>query len=202
MLTIEQINQIRAKSGLPPKESVANNGNYVGKYDYLKPQENRTGVFGDLVSDIRQTGSNLKETFNRTQSKIQSIANAEQAGEQGKLRSLGQAFGTVAGGVSRSIGDVLMGAVKSVLPQAREEDLKEGVVKMIEKISPTTVKIDNALGRPVGSTIEAYNNLPETSKRDVDSLLGISELALDLTGAGFVKKAGQQGVKTGIKAGT
>ena len=45
MLTIEQINQIRAKSGLPPKESVANNGNYVGKYDYLKPQEKRTGVF-------------------------------------------------------------------------------------------------------------------------------------------------------------
>ena len=78
-----------------------------------------------------------------------------------------------------------MGAVKSVLPQAREEDLKEGVVKMIEKISPTAVKIDNALGRPVGSTIEAYNNLPEQSKRDVDSLLGISELALDLTGARF-----------------
>lgn len=202
MLTTEQINQIRAKSGLPPKESVANNGNYVGKYDYLKPQEKRTGVFGDLGSDIRQTGSNLKETFNRTQSKIQSIANAEQAGEQGKLRSFGQAFGTVAGGVSRSIGDVLMGAVKSVLPQAREEDLKEGVVKMIEKISPTAVKIDNALGRPVGSTIEAYNNLPEQSKRDVNALLGISELALDLTGAGFVKKAGQQGVKTGIKAGT
>lgn len=202
MLTIEQINQIRAKSGLLPKESVANNGNYVGKYDYLKPQENRTGVFGDLGSDIRQIGSNLKETFNRTQGKIQNIANAEQAGEQGKLRSFGQAFGAVAGGVSRSIGDVLMGAVKSVLPQAREEDLKEGVVKMIEKISPTAVKIDNALGRPVGSTIEAYNNLPEQSKRDVNALLGISELALDLTGAGLGKKAGQQGVKTGIKAGT
>ena len=155
----------------------------------LNHKKNVLVFFGDLGSDIRQTGSNLKETFNRTQSKIQSIANAEQAGEQGKLRSFGQAFGTVAGGVSRSIGDVLMGAVKSVLPQAREEDLKEGVVKMIEKISPTAVKIDNALGRPVGSTIEAYNNLPEQSKRDVDSLLGISELALDLTGASFVKKA-------------
>ena len=45
MLTIEQINQIRAKSGLPPKESVDNNGNYVGKYDYLKPQENQNWCF-------------------------------------------------------------------------------------------------------------------------------------------------------------
>ena len=66
----------------------------------LNHKKTRTGVFGDLGSDIRQTGSNLKETFNRTQGKIQNIANAEQAGEQGKL-SFGQAFGTVAGGVSR-----------------------------------------------------------------------------------------------------
>lgn len=192
MLTTQQINEIRTKSGLAPKVSTADN--YVGKYDYLKKQS----MVQETIEDIRQTGSNLKETFNRTKGKIQGIADAEVRGEQGKLRSFGQAFGTVAGGVSRGIGDVLMGAIKAVLPQAREEDLKEGVADIIAKSIPVLTKIDESLGRPVGSTIEAYKNLPEKSKRDADALLGISELALDLASFGLGKKAGKEAIDTGV----
>jgi DNA-binding transcriptional regulator YhcF (GntR family) len=192
MLTTQQINEIRTKSGLAPKVSTADN--YVGKYDYLKKQS----MGQETIEDIRQTGSNLKETFNRTKGKIQGIADAEVRGEQGKLRSFGQAFGTVAGGVSRGIGDVLMGAIKSVLPQAGEDAVKKGIEVIIQESAPILTQLDKALGRPVGSTIEAYKNLPEKSKRDVDSLLGISAFALDVASAGVAKKAGKKAIDTGV----
>ena len=192
MLTTQQINEIRTKSGLAPKVSTADN--YVGKYDYLKKQS----MGQETIEDIRQTGSNLKETFNRTKGKIQGIADAEVRGEQGKLRSFGQAFGTVAGGVSRGIGDVLMGAIKAVLPQAGEDAVKKGIEVIIQESAPILTQLDKALGRPVGSTIEAYKNLPEKSKRDVDSLLGISAFALDVASAGVAKKAGKKAIDTGV----
>lgn len=216
MLTQEQINKIRANSGLQPIDKPVSNNvfqltglapqrqkkNFVGKYDYLLEQpDEQMGQGSDFRQDIRETGANIRETVQDTRGKIQDIATAETAGEQGRLRSFGQTLGTVAGGISRGIGDVLMGAVKAVLPQAKEEDVKQNVANILEKASPIASKIDKALGRPVGSTIEAYQNLPETSKRDVDSLLGISGLALDLAGTGLAKKAGQTGVKTGLRTG-
>jgi len=192
MLTIEQINQIRAKSGLPPKP--VGQQNYVGKYDHLKPKQS---FAQETADDIKQVGSSLKATYQETKEKIGKIADAEMAGEQGKLRSFGQAFGAVAGGISRGIGDVFVGGVKAALPQSGEDKIKAGLANTIEKLSA----VDNALGRPVGSTIEAYNSLPDKSKRDIDSLLGISQLAMDLTGIGVGKKAGEKVVQTGVKAG-
>jgi len=49
MLTLEQINQIRAKSGLPPKAGTQQN--FVGKYDYLKPEKG----FIDTVKESAAT---------------------------------------------------------------------------------------------------------------------------------------------------
>jgi hypothetical protein len=216
MLTQEQINKIRIDSGLQPvNKPVTNNvfnltglaperkkRNFTGKYDYLleQPEENLTGL-KEMGQDISQTGQALKRTVGETKDKIQDIATAKVEGKQGGLRSFGQTFGTIAGGVSRGIGDVLMGAVKSVLPQAKEEDVKEGLANMIEKAAPVASKIDKALGQPVGTLLENYQNLPEQSKRDVDALFGFGEFALDLAGAGLTKKVGKKGVKTGITAG-
>ena len=69
-------------------------------------------------------------------------------GEQGKLRSFGQRpLGTVAGGVSRGIGDVLMGAIKSVLPQAGEDAVKKGIEVIIQESAPILTQLDKALGK-------------------------------------------------------
>lgn len=198
MLTTEQINQIRAKSGLPPKSDGVSN--YVGKYDYLIEQPKKQSMFRETLDDFKQTGSALKNTYQKTQDKISNIASAEVAGEQGKLRSFGQTLGTVAGGISHSIGDVLTGAIKSVLPQAGEDAVKKGIEVIIQESAPVLTQLDQALGRPVGATMDAYKALPEQSKRDVDALMGGSFLALDLATLGVTKKAGQAGIKTGKKA--
>jgi len=197
MLTQEQINQIRAKSNLPQQ---TNKQNYVGKYDHLLQPE-KEGFLKNAIGDIKQTGVNLGETYKKTTSNIQNIANAELAGEQGKGRSFLQGVGAVAGGISSGIGNVFMGAVKTVLPQATEDKLKNTVTNAIQKAYPTAVKIDEALGRPIGSTVDAYNSMDDKSKRDVDALFGGSMLAFDLATLGFGKKVGEKVVREGVDVG-
>jgi len=200
MLTQEQINKIRQDSGL----SVNNNsGNYVGKYDHLLNKEpKREGFFKETIGDIKQTGSALKETYNKTSDKLKNIFNAENRGEQGSVRTSLQGAGALAGGISSGIGDVLMGAIKTALPQADEDAIKKTVTSVIEKSAPVAVKIDQALGRPVGSTVDAYNNLDDKSKRDIDAIFGGSMLAFDIATLGFGKKVGEKVVKEGIEVGT
>jgi len=153
--------------------------------------------------DIKQTFGALKGTVGETQEKIQGIADAEQRGEQGKLRSFGQAFGTVAGGISRGIGDVFTGGLKVLLPKKREEQVKAGLESAVQKVIPVAQSIDEAVGSPVGTFLEKYESLDDKSKRDIDSLLGISGLAVDIATAGTTKKvgeiAGRQAVETAGK---
>jgi hypothetical protein len=141
-----------------------------------KPQSFLKETWGD----IKQTGSALKDTFLKTSEKLKGINEAEATGKQGATRSLLQGIGTVAGGVSGAIGDVLTGGVKAALPEKAETAVKEKVKGGIEKIAPLVTPI-----------IEKYNSLDEKTKRDIDAVTGLGSFILDITGLGLGKKTAE-----------
>ena len=150
--------------------------------------------FQETIGDVKQTVSNLGKTYQKTKEKIGKIGEANVKGEQEYGRSLLQTAGAVAGGISQGIGDIFTGAVKTVLPQQTEEKVKQMAITAISEA-------DKALGSPLARLMENYNNLDDKTKKDVDALMGISQLALDLTGFGVGKKVGEIGIKTGIETG-
>jgi hypothetical protein len=163
-----------------------------------KPQS----ILQEAGQDIKQTYSGLKDVFNRTKQDIGQIAEAEVAGEQGKFRSFAQTIGRLAGGVSSGIGELFKGATKVALTQEGEDKLKSGLGTAIEKIVPIAQKLDEMSGSPVGTFMKNYESLDDKTKRDVDSLLGVTQLAFDLATAGTTKKVGQIGVEKGVELGS
>lgn len=160
----------------------------------------KPGFFTETGEDIVQTGQavagTLKETFGQGGT-VSKALGAGIEGEQGLLRSLGQSFGAGAAGVTRGIGNLFTGAIKTILPQGAETAIKEKVE------STATPVVQSALSIPaVKNFIKDYQSLDEKSKRDVDALFGIGSLAAELatSGAGSpIKKAGQEILETGVK---
>jgi hypothetical protein len=171
----------------PAKPSVG-----FGKYD-LK----------EAGQDIAQTFGALKTTAKDTAKKIIAPVRAMEAGDQGVLRTFGQSVGAAAGGISRGIGDVFTGAVKTALPQKNEDIIKGNITGLLSTAIPVFQKIDEAVGSPVGTAMKKYESLTPKAKRDVDAVLGIGSLALDIFGAGVGKKTatevGSQAAKAGAK---
>lgn len=153
------------------------------------------GFVKDAIGDVKETFGALRGTVAKTKEEIDKIAVGELAGEQGKLRSFGQAVGNVAGGISSGFGDLIKGAVKTVLPQSAEDNLKENISKGVQSIIPVAQKIDQALGSPAGTFYKNYTSLDDKSKRDVKALLGISQFATDLATFGTSKKVADVAVE-------
>lgn len=152
----------------------------------------------EAVEDVGQTFGAIKKTAQDTAKKIIAPVRAMEAGEQGVLRTFGQSVGAAAGGISRGIGDVFTGAVKTALPQQAETTIKDTIAYVMEKMA----EVDKALGNPVGSLYEKYQTLSPKTKRDVEAVLGIGSLATDIFGAGVTKKAGQEAVEQSAKLGS
>ena len=115
MYTQEQINQIRAKSGLPPllgKENTSGSTATVGKYDYLlqnKPStqlDTRAEFMKETAQDVEQTTNAIKGTIAQTQDKISNIAEASISGGENKLTAFLKTAGVIAGGISSGLGDL------------------------------------------------------------------------------------------------
>jgi len=191
MLTKEKFVELRAK-GLSVEQIIKfekqkkSGFNYPGK---------------ETLGDIKQTGSALRNIFTDTSNRIVEAKNSYQSGEQGLLRTLGQQAGATAGGLSKALGEVIIGTGKTLLPQSVEQGIKTGLTSSIEAITPIASSIDRQLGRPVGKWLEQYKTLDPKTKRDVDALFGIGSLALDAAGISASKKAGEKVVKTGIDYG-
>lgn len=141
----------------------------------------------DLVGDIKQTGTNLTNTAKTTFAKQKEALNAGIEGKQGLLRSVMQAFGIGAGGLSKAVGDVVTGGVKVALPQSAEQSVKETVGAVTKPV----VESDFVQG-----IMSKYESLDEKQKRDVDALLGVGSLATEFVGGGVVKRPLQSGVKS------
>lgn len=145
--------------------------------------------------DIKQTFGDIKNTYNETKGKVQEIANAEIEGEQGKLRSFGQAAGTILGGASKAFGDVVKGIIKISGSQEEEQSLKSVSEKVISDIVQGAItkhermKIEEPeKAAAVESLINNFKNLDNKTKRDVGALMGITQFAIDAATAGSTKK--------------
>lgn len=145
----------------------------------------RKNFFDDALQDIKETGSALKNTAVSTFGKQKAALGASIEGEQSLTSGLSQAVGIGAGGLSRAVGDVVVGAGKAVLPQSAEEGIKTGV----EKVATPIVQ-----SKPVQDLISRYNSLDDKKKREVDALIGVGSLVADFAGGRAVKA----GIETGI----
>jgi hypothetical protein len=204
-MTPEQIAQIRKQIGITENtpqavgaSNVARRRQLAAEYDAQQAEANKPkGIVGGLYNlgkDIAETGGALKGTFQKTVGKIGEAGEAMKSGEQGLLRTIGQSAGIAAGGVSGAIGDVMTGGVKAALPEAGEQAVKSGIAK----VAPAIMNLDEMAGSPIANLMAKYESLDDKSKRDIDAVLGIGSLALDLSGMGLTKKAGQVGLeKTG-----
>jgi hypothetical protein len=144
----------------------------------------------DAISDIKQIGSNLKKTYIESKNKMMEAADSSIEGEQNELSGLYQAFGAGAAGVSKAVGDIATGAVKTVLPQNAEDSVKEGIRKIAEPI----VNSD-----PVKAILEKYQSLDPKTKRNVDAAIGIGSLAAEFLAGRGVKAGAEQATKQSLK---
>lgn len=157
----------------------------------------------EALNDVKQTGSALKNTLTDTMNKVGQATRAEKAGEQGMARTALQKTGAVASGLSKAVGDVVVGGAKALLPASAEKAVKSGLEKSIKAIAPIAKRIDESMGSPAGTWLEKYKTLDPKTKRDVDALFGIGNLALDIATAGAGGKAAQatgKGVLKGAEA--
>lgn len=171
----------------------------IEKYPEYKSQVN---VQSETSQDISQTKQAIVDTVNQGVDKFSEIQARKDAGLQGSLRTRLQQLGVRAGTASGVFGDVVTGAVKTVLPQSAENVVKSG----IQAIATPIVQSE-----PVQNIMSKYEELKQTNPalaQDIDSLLGVGQLALDVTGVGVgfkgakvAGKVGVKAVKTGAKAG-
>lgn len=163
---------------------------FIEKYPEYKSQVN---VQSETGADISQTGSAIANTVNQGVDKYSQIQARQDAGLQGGLRTKLQQLGVGAGTASGVIGDVLTGAVKTVLPQSAENVVKGGVQAVTKPI------IESA---PVQSIMSKYEELKQTNPKltqDISSALGFAQLGLDVAGIGETAGLAKTGIKKGVQ---
>lgn len=159
------------------------------KKQEVTPKEKK-GFFQETAEDIKQTGEGLKTTYSDTQRKIKESLGASIEGEQSSTKGLLQSFGIGLGGVSRGIGDVVIGAAKTILPQ----DVETGIKEKVGEIATPIMESDTAQ-----NIIQKYEGLTTQKKRDVDAILGTASFGLDIAGAGVFKRGASSAIETGKK---
>ena len=214
-LTPQEIDEVRKKIGFTPASStsqaqengaanVARRRQLAAEYDaeqqIRKPVDRSAEFRQEAGQDVQQTFGAVKETVAKTKEKIDKIAEASISGGESKITAFLKTAGVVAGGISRGLGDVVIGAVKFALPQSAEEALKSKIKSTIENGVVNAAKWDEVFGSPVETFIENYKNLPDKDKRTVEALLGGTQLAVDLATAGTTKKVVEFGAKKAEEA--
>lgn len=212
-MTPEQIASVRKQLGISdegvdapvnsPVANVARRRQLAADADAKK--EKSKGFVSETIGDIGQTVKNIGQTARETVQKVGNIDTARNTGDQGLLRSFGQTVGAVGGGVSKALGDVVIGAGKAVLPESAEQGIEEAVSDTVPKL----VELDQRIGAPISKMVEKYNSLDEKTKRDLDAVLGIGSIAADISGLGALgkvttaatKTAGTQLAKTATRLG-
>lgn len=192
---------------------------FIEKYPEYKSQVN---VQSETGADISQTGSAIVNTVNKGVDKYNEIQARKDAGTQSGLRTKLQQLGVGASTASGVIGDVINGAVKTVLPQSGENLVKQGLstgmkglydltnrYDEIKKTNPTLAfGINAALGftpdaaLSVKDLMTGYEKLKTTNPKlaqDIDSTLGFVQLGLDVVGIGETTSLVKSGIKKGVQ---
>lgn len=146
----------------------------------------------DTVGDIKDTATEIKGNAQKRISTIKDIRTSMAEGKQGDVRSIYQATGQLAGGISDTFGSVLKGAGNILLSDKHEKDVTDIIGKYGAKVMAVP-EVQNA--------INSYNALPIEKQRDIDAAGGIVSLIADIVGAGTASKGAKvavEGIDTAI----
>lgn len=183
-LTAEQLKKLNADFGTYSPMADSGKSEFdaiVDSVSFEKPKKEK-GFFGDITSAF----SNIGESASKRMDTVSDINKDLQSGEQGLARSAGQLFGQGAGLASDVIGNVIMGGVKQLTPEAIQQPIGEAVTGAVKAVVDT---------EPVQKLVSWYSNLDPQKKRDLDAVLGTASLATDVIGGAVAKPAGQAVVK-------
>lgn len=183
-LTAEQLKKLNADFGTYSPMADSGKSEFdaiVDSVSFEKPKKEK-GFFGDVTSAF----SNIGESVSKRMDTVSDINKDLQSGEQGLARSAGQLFGQGAGLASDVIGNVIMGGVKQLTPEAIQQPIGETVSGAVKAVVDT---------EPVQKLVSWYSNLDPQKKRDLDAVLGTASLATDVIGGAVAKPAGQAVVK-------
>jgi len=173
----------------------------------------------ELGADIKQIGTDIGSDLKQGRADAAKTIEAYKSGEQGLGQTAIQAVKQSAGFATSVFGDALKGIVRSVLSQADETAVKEGVGKIassamdtmskyeeLQKTNPTKAKVVNLAlaGIPnasltVKDILDGYEKLKTTNPVLADSIgatLNVISLASDVVGLGEVSSLAKTGVKT------
>jgi len=176
----------------------------------------------ELGADIKQIGTDIGSDLKQGRADAAKTIEAYKSGEQGLGQTAIQAVKQSAGFATSVFGDALKGIVKSVLSQADETAVKEGVGKIassamdtmakyeeLQKTNPTKSKVVNLAlaGIPnasltVKDILDGYEKLKTTNPVLADSIgatLNIVSLASDVVGLGEVASLAKTGVKKTVE---
>lgn len=141
----------------------------------------KEGIIKDTAKDFVGIGEDIATESQKRAENIQAIQTAMKNGEQGKLRSLLQTVGQLAGAGADAIGAVAKGAVKIVLPPSAEKKVKEVAGQFGQAIA----------SRPeVQSVLKWYGELPPENQRDIDAAGGVISLVSNFLGGEVASKGG------------
>lgn len=142
--------------------------------------------------DFTGIGKDIAESSQKRADNIDEIRTAMQNGEQGKLRSILQTVGQLAGSGADAIGAVAKGAVNLVL----SDDTEKKVTEVVGKLGSKVMEVPG-----VQNVVKWYDELPPEQKRDVDAAGGVVSLVSNFIGGSaasrgsrILKEAGESGL--------
>lgn len=140
------------------------------------------GGLAETADDFKQIGSDVSAAITDRSAKLNTIDSAKNRGEQGAFRSFTQSLGQGAGMVSDTIGAVVKGVGKALLPESAERAVGEGFTKYAATIADKKISQE-------GTTL--YQDLAAKDPalaRDLETAMNFAFLAGDVGGAGVLAR--------------
>lgn len=154
----------------------------------------------ETAGDIVGIGKDIAKSSAKRAENIGKIEEAYKAGEQGKIRSMLQEAGQLAGAGGDAVGAFFKGAGNVLLSDKHEKD----VSNLISKFGAKVMAIPK-----VQEIVNTYNELPEAQQRDIDAAGGVVSLVANFISgeagtiamktAGSAIKRGTDVIESGIK---
>ena len=179
MLTPEQINEIRTKSGLKPIQASSPNQSSqpkqaVGRFDYLLKKEQSVGE--KLLTGAKKVIQNTKDNFNKV-------------GETyDKNKNLPATFLSATALAPKAVGDAIFEGIKAFIPDETKENIKAQLSSILS--NPELQEKIKAVSEPI-------QRFSEKNPQTAQAISDVAEIGSSLIGV----KGAQVGGKTLVKAG-
>lgn len=189
MLTPEEVQIIEygKSKGKTPQESIKALEKYRMSQQGIAPQPDPEMGFGeDLVGDVKQVGTDIKNTIVERGNKQREIMEAQASGKQGALSTGFQTATNFLGTIGGVVGSAIKGGVKAILPQKAEDKTKEVVTNLGNKIMSTP---------EAKQWMQNLNDLKKSNPEMARNIIATME-----GGEFLLEFAGLKAAKTGVEA--